>query len=526
MAYTEQRTDSDGRTGYIGRYRVDGRLRSTRRFTAKREALAEARRQEEAGKHAEWVDPASSRVTVAEWFAIWQESRVDRAPRTIEGERERFRSLVAPAFGDRPLRQVTHEDVARWAATMTSPTTGETASPARRRDAARLLVALLDAAVDARRLRSNPARTPSGKVPALPRAPKTKPHRYLSHEQLRRVADAATSSQTRTLILLTALTGLRWGEVSALTVADVDPLRRRVHVTKAYTRLDDGTLLLGDTKTHARREVPLPSTLTGAVAAQAAGRAPADLLFTGARGGPLRRESFDRSAFRPAVLAAGRAVRTLREALGLRASGLYDDGVVAAVRRLQSDGGLEPTGVCGPETWTLVADVDRARRGGRATGTGTGTTETGTTGTPAAGTRPAGTAGAEAMTRGEKVSRTRLLATLSGTTIGPGAQDFDTLTLHDLRHTAASLAISGGATVKAVQRMLGHESPVLTLSTYAGLFEDDLDALGDTMSAAFHASAVVPGPVPDRTADAAQNGPASGTANVTAIGAARARTVG
>jgi integrase len=490
VAYTEQRTDSAGRTGYVGRFRVDGRLRSTRRFTAKREALAEARRQEEAGKHAEWVDPAAGRVTVAEWFVIWQESRVDRAPRTIEAERERFRSLVAPTFGERPLRQVTHEDVARWAATMTSPTTGETASPARRRDAARLLVALLDAAVDARRLRTNPARTPSGKVPALPRAPKTKPHRYLSHEQLRRVADATRSPQARTLVLLTALTGLRWGEVSALTVADVDPLRRRVRVSKAYTRLDDGTLLLGDTKTHARREVPLPATLVEAVAAQAAGRAPAELLFTGTRGGPLRRESFDRSAFRPAVLAAGGAVRTLREALDLRASGLYDDGVAAAVRRLQSDGGLAPTGVCDPATWSLVAAADRARRDGGSTG----------------------------MTRGEKVSRTRLLNALSGTTLGPGAEDFDTLTLHDLRHTAASLAISGGATVKAVQRMLGHESPVLTLSTYAGLFEDDLDALGDTMSAAFQATAVEPGPGRPAAAPV--------PAGVTSIGAARAWAAG
>ncbi|NNH54923.1 tyrosine-type recombinase/integrase [Promicromonospora citrea] len=93
------------------------------------------------------------------------------------------------------------------------------------------------------------------------------------------------------------------------------------------------------------------------------------------------------------------------------------------------------------------------------------------------------------MTRGEKVSRTRLLAALARTTLAPGAEDFDTLTLHDLRHTAASLAISGGATVKAVQRMLGHESPVLTLSTYAGLFEDDLDELGDAMSAAFESTA-------------------------------------
>ena len=45
---------------------------------------------------------------------------------------------------------------------------------------------------------------------------------------------------------------------------------------------------------------------------------------------------------------------------------------------------------------------------------------------------------------------------------------------HELRHTAASLAISAGANVKAVQQMLGHKSASLTLDTYANLFQDDL----------------------------------------------------
>jgi integrase len=51
------------------------------------------------------------------------------------------------------------------------------------------------------------------------------------------------------------------------------------------------------------------------------------------------------------------------------------------------------------------------------------------------------------------------------------------LTPHDLRHTAASLAVSSGANVKAVQRMLGHKSAAMTLDTYADLFDDDLDAV-------------------------------------------------
>ncbi|WP_431278311.1 site-specific integrase [Leifsonia poae] len=56
-------------------------------------------------------------------------------------------------------------------------------------------------------------------------------------------------------------------------------------------------------------------------------------------------------------------------------------------------------------------------------------------------------------------------------------ETFPRLTLHDLRHTAASLAVSAGANVKAVQRMLGHASAAMTLDVYADIFDDDLDAV-------------------------------------------------
>lgn len=56
------------------------------------------------------------------------------------------------------------------------------------------------------------------------------------------------------------------------------------------------------------------------------------------------------------------------------------------------------------------------------------------------------------------------------------------VTPHDLRHTAASLAISAGANVKAVQRMLGHASAAMTLDTYAELFDDDLDDVATALA--------------------------------------------
>ncbi|ATL70596.1 tyrosine-type recombinase/integrase [Nocardia terpenica] len=66
--------------------------------------------------------------------------------------------------------------------------------------------------------------------------------------------------------------------------------------------------------------------------------------------------------------------------------------------------------------------------------------------------------------------------------------EFPTITPHDLRHTAASLSISAGANVKAVQTMLGHKSAAMTLDTYADLFPDDLEAVSDALDRAARAS--------------------------------------
>lgn len=61
--------------------------------------------------------------------------------------------------------------------------------------------------------------------------------------------------------------------------------------------------------------------------------------------------------------------------------------------------------------------------------------------------------------------------------------EFPQLTIHDLRHTAASLAISAGANVNVVQRMLGHASAAMTLDVYADLFDDDLESVATALDA-------------------------------------------
>ena len=73
-------------------------------------------------------------------------------------------------------------------------------------------------------------------------------------------------------------------------------------------------------------------------------------------------------------------------------------------------------------------------------------------------------------------------------------ETFPSITPHDLRHAAASLAVSAGANVKAVQRMLGHAKASMTLDVYADLFDEDLDGVADRLG---HRNPICCGPAAD-----------------------------
>lgn len=60
---------------------------------------------------------------------------------------------------------------------------------------------------------------------------------------------------------------------------------------------------------------------------------------------------------------------------------------------------------------------------------------------------------------------------------------------HGLRHTTASLAISAGANVKVVQRLLGHATAAMTLDRYGHLLNDDLSGVADALSKAIDSTA-------------------------------------
>ena len=63
--------------------------------------------------------------------------------------------------------------------------------------------------------------------------------------------------------------------------------------------------------------------------------------------------------------------------------------------------------------------------------------------------------------------------------------DLEGLVFHELRHTAAALAIAHGAHPQTIKERLGHSSITVTMDTYGHLFPSADEALADALDAAF-----------------------------------------
>ncbi|MGN6220791.1 MAG: tyrosine-type recombinase/integrase [Microbacterium sp.] len=384
--------DTAGGRRYRVRYRKpDHRQAAKRGFRTKRDAERFLITVESQMLTGDFIDPASSRVTVGELGPDWLDvKRMKLKPSSYKQLDDAWRVYVEPRWGAVELGAISHSDVQKWLTEVSAGTARtarrfhpRTASQASRPKSATVVIraygvlaAVLDVAVRDRRIPRNPARGVD-----LPRKNK-KGHRYLTHAEVDRLAHAAGQDHS-TVVYVAAYTGLRWGELSALRVRDLNLPRRRLAVNENAVRVGSD-LHVGSPKTHELRSVGFPEFLSEPLAEAAVGKAAHALLF-------------------------GEGETHLQ--------------------RPRSSGASR--------SWFMRALAD---------------------------------AGLPRMT------------------------------IHDLRHTAASLAIASGANVKAVQRMLGHASAAMTLDVYADLFDDDLDAVSAAMNRA-RSAALVSRMCPDETRD-------------------------
>ena len=229
-----------------------------------------------------WVPPDRGKRSVGEYVAEWVAgNRRITSPRTRERYESLLRCHLAPHLGDVELGALTPEAVRRWHTTLT-----RTASAATAAKAYCLLRAAYNTAVRDELVVRNPCKVDGGGIERPAERPTA------SVAEVAALADAVPA-RWRLLVLLAAYTSLRFGDLAALTRADVDVLRGTLNVTRNRQRLDDGTSVTIDPKSAAgRRKVAYPPPLRPAVEHHLATYAApgADgLVFVGEHGAGLDR---------------------------------------------------------------------------------------------------------------------------------------------------------------------------------------------------------------------------------------------
>ncbi|MFE9296309.1 tyrosine-type recombinase/integrase [Streptomyces niveus] len=245
-------------------------------------------------------DAAAGKATLREVAEKWKGTLGKLEHTTRETYVDAWRVHIEPRWGDYQVRRIEWEDVAEWIGHLAAGSHGcRKVGPGRIQKIHNVLSLILGHAVRAKRIAVNPA----AGVP-LPRVV-PQDHVYLTHAQVDRIANAA--GEYRLLLLLLAYTGLRWGEVSAVTVGALDIGARRLAVRQAYKKTREHGLILGMPKTHERRKVPVLRSLAAELGPLVKDRAPGELLFTAPGGGPLYGDNFRPRVFDPAVKVAGLA---------------------------------------------------------------------------------------------------------------------------------------------------------------------------------------------------------------------------
>jgi integrase len=352
------------------RYRKpDGKTARKGGFARKRDAEAYITSVESAKLQGAYIAPGESRITVGELGAAWLIAHaVAVKPSTFHSDESAWRVHVEPAWGGRRVGTIRHTEITAWVAELSAQRSATTVKRCHG-----VLASVLDGAVRDRRLHSNPAR--EVKTPRKVR----KQRAYLTHQQVERLAAASLYPE---VVRFLAYTGLRWGEATGLTVADVDISRRRLNISSNAV-IVNGHVIVGTPKTHERRTVVYPAFLDEAMARAVTLKRPDELIFPAETGGYLRPGNSKSGWFASACRRA-----RLEDASGAAEPSARAEGIRAVMPRV---------------------------------------------------------------------------------------------TPHDLRHTAASLAISAGANVKAIQRMLGHASAAMTLDVYGDLFDEDLEHVASAL---------------------------------------------
>jgi integrase len=219
-------------------------------------------------------------------------------PATVELYRYLLRRHLNPVFETRAIAEIREPQVRQWRKRLLD----DGVSAVTVAKAYRLLKAILATAADDGFIRRNPCRIKgAGQEKSAERPILTVPQVFALAE--------AIELRYRALVLLGALSSLRWGELCALRRADIDLDARTIQVGRSLTELPGGGFAFGPPKSEAgKRTVSFPDLVTPVLRCHLScftGDGDDDIVFTGPNGALLRRGNFRRRVWLKALSAVG-----------------------------------------------------------------------------------------------------------------------------------------------------------------------------------------------------------------------------
>lgn len=296
MASIKQRPDGVWRA----RYRDGAGREHARHFKLKRDAQRWLDEVTTSVITGQYVDPKASLVTFRAYGEAWLAAQV-HAPATAALYRSHLERHAYPVLGDMPLGSILTTTVQGWvkglSASLAPSTVGVVYT---------VVASIFRAAVHDRKLASTPC-----KRIKLPAVEKTRivP---LGTEQVEILADAVPA-ELRALVIFTAGTGMRQGEVLGLTRDRLRLLGKNPSVTvdRQLVTKPGGVTEFGPLKTEASyRTIPLPRVVIAALNEHIAayGVEDGELVFTWLSH-PMTRQKFGH-LWRPAAKVAGLTTET------------------------------------------------------------------------------------------------------------------------------------------------------------------------------------------------------------------------
>ncbi|HCA85504.1 MAG TPA: site-specific integrase [Streptomyces sp.] len=198
-----------------------------------------------------FYDPRDGNITLRDYVEQhwWPALRVP--PSTREAMKYRVFGHILPHIGELPLNRIGGDEVNRWV--VDAEAGGLDAGTVR--TSWRHLSSILQAALEAKRIPSNPCR---GLTTARPPAKPKQKARALDREAMAAVR-AALAQRYQVLVDLGVGAGLRQGEALGFSPDDVDG--GEIQVVRQVMRINS-RLCFGPPKGHKERAVPIPKSLS------------------------------------------------------------------------------------------------------------------------------------------------------------------------------------------------------------------------------------------------------------------------